>query len=337
FVNANLRRANLTKAILSDAVMDGATLDGALLEGAKLDGASSNRASMRNCILRRAQLSGRDLTKADLRGSDLQDANLNNVILNSAEVSDAMEGFRTNLKGARLERVDLAHSRMRGAQLAGACLKGASLEGADLRGATMNVHTDLTGASVEGCMIDRHALESMSNFGGLTPGDRMTMVIRDDVATLRSEYSGFLAWIHLGALVLFVFPYVWFVGRAWSVAKFEGAVAEGTITLLSALGRFIVNGGQHLQLGWSPNWTALTLFILATSYNLLRAILLWKTKKLELQETASGLPARFSLVGLWGWLHWAGRIGFYVNILVVLGHTWHFLQQRIPIDSLPRG
>ena len=66
-------------------------------------------------------------------------------------------------------------------------------------------------------------------------------------------------------------------------------------------------------------------------YNALRLVLLAKTKALETIEQASGLPAVFSLVGRWRALYLAAKYGLYFNLLVVAAHTWHFLQQRIPV------
>jgi hypothetical protein len=64
----------------------------------------------------------------------------------------------------------------------------------------------------------------------------------------------------------------------------------------------------------------------------LRAALLAKTKKLELHEEATGLPAAFSLEGS-GWgtaLKWANWL-FWFNLPLLFFHVVYFLTQRVPI------
>jgi hypothetical protein len=158
------------------------------------------------------------------------------------------------------------------------------------------------------------------------------MRIIDGVATLRASYSGFLQWIHVIALAAFLFPYMAFVTRQWFNSKFVFSNDGATITLWEALFRFIWNGGQNWQAGWHLAMVPFTAFAFSLAYNVLRGMLLWKTKKLELIQEASGLPAIFSLTGLWGWLYRAAQVGFYCNLFVVAVHTFHFLGQRIPIE-----
>ena len=249
------------------------------------------------------------------------------------------------------------------AVLPGANFTDAGLIEASFVGADLDYRTTFAGAVVGYAKIDRYALESMENYGGLTVGARMEMDIQDDVATLRSEYSGFLGWLHLLALVGFVFPYAWFVFVQWGRAEFIST--DTSIAMWEALARFIYNGGQNWQSGWSYHPSFL-LFCAALAYNLLRAILLKKTKDLEMQQVTSGLPARFSLThNLWGlgdpeiaevqtgeaperpsvlrrllgalraatWQHvfLASRYGFYVYLAVVLFNLAHFMTMRVPV------
>ena len=206
---------------------------------------------------------------------------------------------------------------------------------ANLTGVYVNTGTLFTNAKVDGCTIARHTLECLKDYGGLTPGQRMVMNIVDDVARLRASYSGFQQWAHLIALTLFVFPYAWFLIKSWTHAKFSSADGESTITLFFALIRFIWNGGQNLRDGPSFDLYAVSLFGIALTYNGVRALLLWKTKSLELKQEASGLPAIFSLRGFWGVFFQIARWLFYINLFVVFLHSMYFLGQRIPTSVLP--
>ncbi len=272
---------------------------------------------------------------------------------------------RANMAGADFQNADLNYAKFDLAVLYSADFSHARLIRASLQGAELDYATKFTGAATEEMRIDRYALESLENYGGLTVGARMKMDIHDDVATLRSEYSGFLGAMHLLALIGFVFPYAWFVTVQWGRASFPGGAVEASIPLWEALLRFIYNGGQDWQAGWAFH-PSFVLFCIALSYNAVRAILLKKTKELEMREATSGLPAPFSLQeALWrrkksdeeeeqvreedrkqsfaAWLvdgilgvRWLlvyqiSRIGFYVYLVVVLGNLIHFLTMRVPV------
>lgn len=183
---------------------------------------------------------------------------------------------------------------------------------------------------VSGCQIDRFTLECLGEeYGGLTRGQRMQMKIIDDVVTLRSQYSGFWQWIHVCALLAFAAPYLWFLAQQWSEIRFNPPASEG-LRLWEAFARYVVNGGVGWREGWSPSWV-LGLFTFSLLYNVLRGALLWKTKTLEMEELARGLPVKFSLMESW-WGFWlkAAGIGFGFNVLVVILHTAHFMWEKIP-------
>ena len=85
--------------------------------------------------------------------------------------------------------------------------------------------------------------------------------------------------------------------------------------------------------GYNLNLLPFSAFTFALLYNILRLVLLWKTKSLELKEQASGLPVVFSLSGWWGRLYWLSYVGFYLNLVFIALHTWHFLTQQVPIPQ----
>jgi hypothetical protein len=57
--------------------------------------------------------------------------------------------------------------------------------------------------------------------------------------------------------------------------------------------------------------------------------MVFKTAELELRQEASGLPVPVSTLGIWGRLVHIMEIGFCINVVLVLIHTFHFLQKPI--------
>jgi uncharacterized protein YjbI with pentapeptide repeats len=210
----------------------------------------------------------------------------------------------------------------------------AKLSDAHFTGVEVDVSTDFTNAEVIGTTIERHTLESLGpGVGGLTVGQRMDMRVDDGLATLRSSFSGFWQWIHVTALLFFVGPYVWFIAARWSEASFLPIGDAPQITLLKALCQYIWSAGHSNgdEWRWHP---AFLFFAFGLVYNSMRAVLLGKTKQLELVQEASGLPLRFSLTGsLWGVLERTVFWLFWVNLCIVLLHTLHFLMQEVPLPS----
>jgi len=325
--NTDLNGARLIGARLIKANLSGANLRGANLSEAILNGANLKRANFNKANLSRANLVGNnlvevDLSKANLVEVDLSEANLKGVNLNGKDLSGVIIS-NTNLSGANLNNSIIKNVRF----------KKANLRNTSMLDIKIDKFTDFGVADIfEGLIIDRFTLESLKDYGGLTTGDRMQMDIRDDVALLRSKFSGFWQWIHLIGMLLFLFPYTWFAFKMWIVAKFNYS-KENSITIAEAFGRYIVSGGDKWHEGWNYKWFAITVFGIAIAYNVLRGMLLYKTKSLELKETISGLPQRFSLKdSKWGKIYTASRIVLFIFVLVVIWHTIHFLTIRVPVS-----
>lgn len=412
---AVFEKTNLSAANLKGAALAGARLDGADLGAARMRGCDLRRASCKGTVLSGADLQGANLVGASFPGADLVGADLQKTILREGtpgvvppREKDAPPEPRVDLRDARLMKVDLrgadltgmdlAGVDLRDAKLAGACLAGAVLSNADLGGTDLqeavltgcdfvgvrfDATTLLRRARVKGARVDRHTLESLKDYGGLTPGDRMQMNILDGVSLLRSHYSGFWQYIHLFALLLFAYPYAWFVffeyGKARSgipekaedfrqfialgaksgveeirnnpmagmagldAKKLELYVPDTTprvkreIPVIAAFGRFIWTGGD----GWERddyrcNILSFGIFCFSFLYNLVRFVMVFKTAQLTLHQETTGLPVPVSQLGFWGRMVHAMEIGFLVNVVLVLVHTWHFLQQPIVV-FLPAG
>ncbi len=403
FGNAKLGAANLSGASMSGVSLQGADLGSAKLRGADLRNADLEGASLQGADLHRANLLGAVLRGADLTGASLTKAKLREGVPGKpapggAEGAGAASaGSRADLKGAKLHRVDfrgsdltgldLENADLRDAQLQGVSLAGAALMGADLGGAQME-EADVSGcdflgvrfdsttllrrAKVKGARIDRHTLESLKDYGGLTPGDRMQMKILDGVMLLRSHYSGFWQYIHIFALVLFFYPYGWFVFSEYAAAQTgvremseQARVALGTaaekaeaaarknplvggglrgeeplvpkvvprermeIPLWKAILRFIWNGGQGWERGFALDPVSFGIFVFSFLYNLLRFVMVFKTAELMLHQEASGLPVPVSALGIWGRLVHIMEVGFCINVVLVLIHTFHFLERPV--------
>lgn len=323
FLGSNMELVNLKNSILTDA-----TFEDVRLFQANLNSADLNRSRFFRCNAGSSDFRGALLNDVELTSCDLSKSMFSGVT-NATEV----DFDSCNLNGATFENSNLVRASFFGCQIKDTVFHNSGLTLADFSYVQANARTTFVGATVEGMTIERHTLESMKEYGNLTPGDRMRMNIIDGVAILRNSYSGFWQWVHLSALVLFLYPYIWFVVSNWAKSQFitTGAGIATSITLLEALGRFIVSGGEDWKSGWSVSFWPFSAFIFASCYNIIRAILLWKTKQLELHEQASGLPALFSLDGKWRVMYWIGHYGFAFNALVVTYHTYHFLQKRIPI------
>ena len=306
---ANLAGANLAGANLACVVRDGAVVGTADLTGADLTGANLSFAKLSG-----ADLTGANLTDAKLRVSDLTGANLTDAKLSGADLSCA------NLTDAVLTAAVLT-----AADLSGANFTGASLEHASLEHAILTKSTKFVNASVEGTAIDRYVLELLDdNYGGLMRADRLVMKIRDDVATLRGEFSGFMQWLHAGGILAFFAPYVAFtIAKTLLAHPYECGSTEACGPLLWALWDYVWTSQPCYEKG---------IFLFWAVYNAFRVALLFKTKKLEIEETARQLPVLFSFSGhkCWRRLFKFVHYGFWVHLIAVSIHLGLYMMTPVP-------
>ncbi len=359
---AMLPQATLTRANLEGALFDSANLSRARMAHTRLISADFRNADLGGANLTNARarvpLSQDPAVRRRPRTAEtrpegphvrLDGANLRGAILRGADFSEFdFTGF--DLEGADLGGASLVRADFTEAILFGAKLNDADLTCADLVRARVDGDTVLKGAQVFGCTVDRSTLESLEGYGGLTRGDRMKMHIQDAMAALRSYYSGFWSYIHLVALVLFLSPYLWFIVsrfaegsytgmiKGWSEAKLPlgmklPEVKTIQMPLYEAVGRYIWTGGARW---WDKEgsrcdpWTFAG-FCFLLLYNGLRLVMLWRTKEFELHEQATGIPLSISMTGVWGRLFKVAVYGFFVNLAIVLLHTWHFMATEILI------
>lgn len=333
FVNADLSEANLARSSLLKAEFIGANLSRARLNGCNADGSNFDRSESKGCIFSDSSLKESTFREAKLIEIDAKNADFSEANFNSADLTRSALN-QSDFIGADLSLAVLNQANMDGASLckinaSKSMFKETKLRKTDMRGMAVNSGTRFDGAEVNDCQIDRFSLESLNDYGGLTRGDRMSMKIIDDVATLRLSYSGFFQWVHLAALAVFIAPYLAFVSRLWLSARFMRSTQNG-IPLWLALARYVFNGGVNWQTGFFPSWS-FAFFLFTFVYNIVRGVLLWKTKALEIQESANGLPVNFSLTGRWGIVYRIAWWGFWIQIVVVVLNTLHFFQQIVPV------
>lgn len=318
FAHANCRSVNFESASLRATNFFGANCD----ESCKFVKARFSNANLESASCRRSDFNHADLSYANCRGTTFGFSSLDDAILAHALCQTAI-----------FQRSSCIRLRGQNCRLEGTRFEHVNLEGADLRGSTANPDTEFSSPKIDGCRVDRYFLDSLPDGEkGLPRGHRMQMVITDDVATLRMSYSGFLAWVHFLALLAFVFPYLWFTGKQYAIARFAGTEIDSGVPLWKAISLYIWTGGVEWHEG-RFNPLPFSLAVLSLLYNALRGLLLWKTKSLELQEAATALPAKFSLVGRWGVFYRMAWIWFWINLLLILLHSGHFLGQVVPVPN----
>ncbi|MCK6479943.1 MAG: pentapeptide repeat-containing protein [Planctomycetes bacterium] len=338
---------NLEGVDLSDVDLSGCKLTRCNLTRAKLVRTNLKEARLEESTFFNATLTGADLSGANLTGANLEEADLSGgyVVLSSFRERLAARNRGTFTVLARLERATLdgailrdakcRKARLRYANLRGTIIESASFNECDLRecdfrGARANSATSLNLSRVNGTRFNKFTLASMRDFGGLTQGELGTANIEDDVATLRASYSGFWQWIHMIALILFLCPYVAFVVEQWIKAHFMQVLPyRESITLWDAVVRYALTGESPVAGPWKVNWGQVGMFSYLLVYNVLRVVVLMRTKTLELREQVMGFPQPFHLRGGWSVAYHALKWGVIGNVCIVLVHTFHFLQQRV--------
>jgi uncharacterized protein YjbI with pentapeptide repeats len=333
FDESDLTASNFVEAVLTSSSLRGvnapnanftrAQIVGREMGGGIFDGANFTDANLDSCHAKGASFKLANLSGTCFRGSDAEEGNFRETILREVDFESANLS-RADFTNARFIRCNLRHTRFDGVVLAGA----------ELCDCTVDVGTSFRGADVTGFAVDDpHFFNHLENFGGLTKSDRRVMVLKDPVTQLRKLYTGFFGAIQTVALVAFLFPYVWFLFHTWVESHFKLApFLPSSIPLREAFARFVWNGGDRWREGWFFSAAAFVPFCFAVFYNSARAILIWKTKELEQHERLTGLPAAFDLQERpWKQLYKVAKFGFWLNIGLVLVHTWHFLALPVPV------
>lgn len=305
FEGHDLRQVSFSNLKLTNIIFKGCTLTSADFSQCKL-----NHVSFSASTVNHANFTHTEATKCDFKNCDLR---------------------RANFATAELSQCDFS-----GSVLTSANFDQASISDSDFRNVAVDSKTTFKDLkNVSGMKLDRYTLASLGEGrGSLTEGNLMKMQIVDDVAILRSQFGGLWAWAHLLAIVIFVFPYAWFLVRQWSIAVATPPAPDAnSMSLLQALLRFIVTGGGDWKHTWTPAVLPLVTFAFFFAYNMARLALLWKTKQLETQQMITGVPVEFSLQTAkpWNCLYQFARLFFIVAMLAAAINTFHFMMKQIPI------
>jgi uncharacterized protein YjbI with pentapeptide repeats len=255
-----------------------------------------------------AAISHTKFTACSFSGPMFRDRTLKNSEFHSCTLTK-VDFTDADLRGTRMNECDLAESLFLGIDV--------------------DSNTRFDRCVVTRARFDRHTLESLDNYGGLTKGQRMHLRTIDGALLLRQSYTGFWQWLHLFALILFVAPYAF---RLFMDGLRSGTcpVGDQCPTMLDRLWESIYTGGA--MNGVLAPWQV-GIFIFLLLYNLLRALLLYKAKTLELQETASGVPVIFSWSGAWRQLYRVAQAGFWFNVTLAVFHAFVFLERTVVIKK----
>jgi hypothetical protein len=305
-----------------------------LLRSVKLNELTIRNVRFTNCDLRQASFANSKLENVVFEQSP-PDGNLGHVDFQDAHLK-ATKFSNCDCGGAKFQRSKLGDCSFFGSNLRVTDFENASLVSVTFRNIEVDTRTKFKDlAKIENVTMERYALHCLGpDFGELTEGNRMRMDIADDAILLRSQFGGFWTLLHLTAIVVFLFPYVWFIGRQWTVATFiPGHEASDSMPLWKALVGFIITGGGDWKGTWNVAWLSFLSFVVFAFYNAARIALLWKTKSLEMKEHITGLPVEFSLEAHHGWwiLFQLTRIFFWLALLATIANTIHFFSMRVPI------
>ncbi|OIP28850.1 MAG: hypothetical protein AUK47_28910 [Deltaproteobacteria bacterium CG2_30_63_29] len=281
FAHTKLVNANLSSADLQSCLLNGSDMTGAILESANLSKVSMEEGSLSNASLMSTNLEGARLLRtrfdgvshfetATVKGAQFLHMCLDDLSFGESDLGETHFQFSSlkrvvlsdrNLTGCQFRSSDLSNAVLCRSTIQGTAFDNANLRGADIRGVTFGDKAPtFIGANTTGCIVDRETLDSLPGISGLTIGQRALMDIRDDAATLRSDFTGFWTWVHGIALVSFLAPYLFFVlwklgesGVLPIIERWNG-VGLGVIetqSVLGALADFIWTGGTGAGLHWA--------------------------------------------------------------------------------------
>jgi hypothetical protein len=290
----------------------------AVLPGIAVEDLNLNSCEAEEALFTHACLPKLSAKEAVLTGSNWSHAGLRDAALGLARLDDAVL-VAASLRGADLSGASLLRANLQGADLSGARLDNADLRGADLRGARIDSTTSVENVRFEECLIDRINVEILKE-RGVSRGAQMTMHIDDPISALRLSFSGPWRALHLVGLVVFLLPYLWFIGtQLVEGAGYCGEADAACAPLWRALVAYVKKGGE---------FSVLTFFLLLV-YNVARSALLFKVAELEHFERVNGLPPRFELAGIWRTLYHT-RWLVIVNVVLATTHALHLLRAAVP-------
>jgi len=170
----------------------------------------------------------------------------------------------------------------------------------------------------------------------------MTMDIIDNVEKLRLSFGGFWQMIHIMSFFVFIAPYANYLSQILIYDRYLIGESDRAVksSLAGALWGYIVTAGNP---GGPTSYVYSVVFFLMLFYNVIRMVLLFRTKHYELKQDCSGLPVVVSLDFNWGslselftigLLHRVYKILFFVNVAAAVYHVYIFAAS--PVSLAPR-
>ena len=234
-LGADLTNANLAGSHLADVDFSGAVfkytnfsncdLSGAIFCKSDLPADTFNTAILATCNTSRMRFSSINMSGLDLSNLILDGVNFDNVNLTKTDLRNGQFPGGTfnvaifsgaHLKGASFSQANLENIDLSNLDLTGVSFWQTTLNHASLLGATIDSTTVFGGNKCFCLKVDQYTAEYMRD--SLNHGQRMDLRIEDDLAKLRSEFSGIWAAIHMLGILVFFLPYIWFI-----VARFASS------------------------------------------------------------------------------------------------------------------
>lgn len=181
----------------------------------------------------------------------------------------------------------------------------------------------------------RALLSSKEERAGISKSEYINVSVYDELSNLKKQYSGFQRWMHMAAVAVVFFPYLFFTVNKLMQHAFIKDPEQSEVFIIQ-LSRYLWNRGNEGSF-WLTNLLSVTAFFLTMVYAIVRLILLRKTLEIELEEKIKEAPVNFSLgdkfAGSFTWQHVYSLSNwlFWVSIGSAVIHTVIFLFTSMPI------
>lgn len=197
-----------------------------------------------------------------------------------------------------------------------------------------------------GLSLDRATFQQLGpTRGGMNDYQLAGINLIDDAAMLRSQFSSVNRFMYAAAIMIFVAPYFVFAGRLW-IYSFAAEGGGKSIPVITAMLRYVWNGGEGWRTGWQFDPQTFGIFIYMCILHALRVVLAKKSAALDARLEIFGLPPYLDfknaifLPSQLKWLTWG--IIYYTMVWgarlawgLVLYNAYRFMTMRVPIpDSM---
>lgn len=236
---------------------------------------------------------------------------------------------KSNMFGCDLSHSVFENACLEGANIQKAILNNANFTSSDLRGIKISEFTVIgseTWPDLSNCKVSRDALVVLKE-KGLSNAQLVTMQIEDNLADLQREFGGIWGAIHLFSVLVFLAPYVYFLFYIHVNHFFWNAVNGKPVSTLEPVYKLLwceikEKGNENILI-------VISLVLL----NIFRALLLFRTKKLEHEIKITGVPSSFSFSSdkLTGGAFKIMRILTWVSYILILFHVFIFMTTPVMV------